>query len=159
MTTGNTDTVSPRTPISMVMTRMAIPILGMLGMGISGYLGFSYWLGEEPMCFGGSGCGHVFTSPYSHIWGIPLPLLGLAMYVVLTGLGLLVLKLRGNARPFVALSIYTVALAGTLYSACLTYLQFAVIHALCTWCLASALVVTSIFILSLRGLFDYTLTQ
>ena len=147
------------TPISTLLTRTAILVLALVGMGISGYLGFSYWLGEEPVCFGGSGCGYVLTSPYSHIWGIPLPLLGLAMYIVLAFLGLLAMKQRGKTGTFANLGIYTVALAGTLYSACLTFLQFWVIHSLCIWCLGSALVVTSIFILSLRGLFDSTLTQ
>ena len=154
MIESETAAIATRGPLSRRLTRLAIPILGLMGMGISGYLGFAYWLGEEPVCFGSGGCGHVMDSPYSSLWGVPLPLLGLAMYAVLTALGFLAVKQGDNTGPRVALSIYTVALAGTLYSASLAYLQFSVIQGLCIWCLGSALVVTSILLLSLRGLFS-----
>jgi uncharacterized membrane protein len=134
--------------------RVTIPILGALGMGISGYLAILYLQDREPVCFGSSDCGYIFSSSYSRIWGVvPLPLAGWAMYAVLTGLGLLAQWDKKKPSPRAALGMYTVALAGTLYSACLTYLQVSVIHAFCPWCLASAVIVTCIFLISLKGLF------
>jgi uncharacterized membrane protein len=152
---GDMKAISPQVNVAAVLTRWLIPLLGLLGMGISGYLSFAYLSGEEPLClFGSSGCSEVITSRYSHILGVPLPVLGLAMYSVLTSLSLIAIKLRGNIRPFLMLSIYAIALSGTLYSVFLTYLQFSVLQSLCTWCLGSALVVISIFLLSLGGLFE-----
>ena len=143
----------------MRLTRIAFLILGVVGMGISSYLSFNYWLGQEPACLGGIGCGHIINTTYSRIWEIPLPYFGLAMYTTLSGLSLLVLKQGRNRKPFIALTVYALALSGTIYSACLTYLQFVVIQAFCTWCLASALVITFMFLLSLRELFDQSNLQ
>lgn len=137
-------------------TRVLIPLLGAIGLGISGYLAFLYLQDRDPVCFGDSNCGHIFSSSYSRIWGMPLPVLGWVMYAVLTGMGLLAYWDKKKYRPLIALGMYTIALAGTIYSACLTYLQVSVLHAFCPWCLASAAVVTCIFLISLRGLVSNT---
>ena len=149
---SDTEALSKTTRATKI-SRTAALALAAVGMGISGYLSFASWLGEEPVCFGSSGCGHVLTSDYSQIWGVPLSLLGLAMYGALAVLSIIVMKQRDKSGTFADLGIYTVALAGTLYSACLTMLQFWVLHSVCIWCLTSALVVTAIFLLSLGGLF------
>ena len=51
---------------------------------------------------------------------------------------------------------YTVAAIGVLFSAWLTYLELAVIHAICIWCVTSALIVTVIFVVSVA---DYRETS
>ncbi|MFQ5827372.1 MAG: vitamin K epoxide reductase family protein, partial [Dehalococcoidia bacterium] len=104
-------------------------------------------------CLSGDDCATVLAGPYARVMGIPLSLLGLVMYAVLTGLGLLLLSERKSGQGLIALGTYAVALGGTLYSAYLFYLQLFEIHALCTWCLASAVVVTTILLLSLKRLF------
>jgi uncharacterized membrane protein len=133
-------------------SRIAIPVLGLVGMGISGYLTYTGWQGVEPVCLSGDDCATVLAGPYARVMGIPLSLLGLVMYAVLTGLGLLLLSKRRSGQGLIPLGIYVVALGGTLYSAYLFYLQLSEIHAFCTWCLASAGVVTTIFLLSLKQL-------
>lgn len=47
---------------------------------------------------------------------------------------------------------FTVALVGTLYSAYLTYLELFVIHAICQWCVASAVLITGTALLEGWGL-------
>ncbi len=132
----------------------AIPILGLVGMGISGYLTYTGWKGLEPVCLPVSDCASVLASPYARVGGIPLAVLGLAMYGVLTGLGLWLRATGSGARQGpVTLALYVVALGGTLYSAYLFYLQLTEIHAFCTWCLASAAVVSAILLLSIKQLF------
>jgi uncharacterized membrane protein len=52
--------------------------------------------------------------------------------------------------PTVLLAVLSgIGFAFTLY---LTYLEGAVIHAWCRWCLASAAIITAIFVTSLAGL-------
>ncbi len=112
------------------------------------------WKGLEPICLPISDCASVLASPYARVMGVPLAVLGLAMYSILTSLGLWLWAAGGGARlgP-VTLATYVVALGGTLYSAYLFFLQLTEIHALCTWCLSSAAVVTAILVLSIKYLF------
>ena len=75
---------------------------------------------------------------------------------------LLVLEARGGIwreyGPYLELGI---TLAGSLYSIYLTYLEVAVIHAICPYCVVSAVVIILLFILSIARLiiddqeFDY----
>ncbi len=44
--------------------------------------------------------------------------------------------------------VFGLSLAGTLYSAYLTYIEVAVIHQICPYCVTSAVVITLICILS-----------
>ena len=132
--------------------RMAIPILGIAGMAISGYLTYVELKGVEPVCLPGADCNAVLASRYSHLWGIPVSIFGLLMYALLTFFGFLLWRGRNERENLVTLAVFTVALSGTLYSAYLFYLQLVEIHAFCTWCIASALVVLSILVLSLRNL-------
>ena len=47
------------------------------------------------------------------------------------------------------LAVFGLALTGTLYSAYLTSLELAVIHAICPYCVISALLVTLLLVLAL----------
>jgi uncharacterized membrane protein len=47
------------------------------------------------------------------------------------------------------LIMYGMALFGTLFSIYLTYLELFVIHAVCIWCLSSAVIITVLMLLSL----------
>ena len=53
------------------------------------------------------------------------------------------------------MGIYSAALAGTLYSLYLVYLEIFEIHAFCSWCLASGLVMATMLVLSLRMVFRH----
>jgi uncharacterized membrane protein len=55
-----------------------------------------------------------------------------------------------------AISIVLVAEAavGVLFSAWLTYLELGVIHAICIWCVTSAVIVTLILVVSVADLRD-----
>jgi uncharacterized membrane protein len=61
------------------------------------------------------------------------------MYLVLGGTAMAAL-----ARPGAALVAFGFSLTGTIYSAYLTWVELAVLDAICLWCVASALVVTAI---------------
>ncbi len=132
--------------------RTAIPILGLVGMGISSYLTYVHYQYAEPICLAGLDCNSVLFSRYAQIWGLPISLLGFLMYALLTVCGLLLLRKQKEGSSLIALGVYAMALSGTLYSVYLTYLELFKIHAFCSWCLGSALVITSILVLSLMNL-------
>ena len=100
------------------------------------------------LCASAGGCETVNTSPYSTLAGIPIALIGLGAYLVIGGLAVAATR-DWPIREAAPLLVFGLALIGVLYSAYLTYLELFVIRAVCPWCVASALIMTSIWILAL----------
>lgn len=126
-----------------------IPALALLGMLVASYLTWVHYAGGGALCAGVGDCETVNTSPYAEVAGVPVALLGLGMYAALFALTLAARARPRAAEPLTA-AAFGLSLAGTLYSAYLTYLEVAVIHAICPWCVVSAVLVTAIFVLTLR---------
>lgn len=129
--------------------RRGILVLSALGMLVSGYLSYTTLVNSPPLCLGVGDCETVVGSVYAKIGSVPIALLGLAMFLSIFLMGL---RLGMPGGGTAALGTFSLALAGTLYSAWLTYIEFFVLRALCPWCIASALLVTGIFLLSLGEL-------
>ncbi len=93
-------------------------------------------------------CETVNTSQYSQVGGIPIALFGAGAYLVL-----LILLLFERHNDFWAeyspMLVFGVSLAGVLYSAYLTFLEIAVIRAICPYCIISAIIMVLLFILAL----------
>jgi len=132
---------------------MVSAMLALAGFFVSLYL----WLWKlgavgSLSCGPGGGCEYVQTSPYAMLFGIPVAFFGVIGYLGLLIVSLLGLQPRWAERrePTVAL----VALSGAAlgFTAYLTYLEAAVIHAWCRWCLVSAGIIAAIFLTSLVGL-------
>jgi uncharacterized membrane protein len=118
--------------------------LALLGTGVAGYLSWVHLGGAPALCSGVGGCEQVQASRFAVVAGVPVALLGLALYLGLTALALWRAR-SGAATPApVALALFGLALAGSLYSAYLTYLELAIIGAICPWCVASAVLVTAL---------------
>jgi uncharacterized membrane protein len=120
-------------------------VLSVAGAGVSAYLiRVHYDLGA--LICGTGACEVVQTSSYATVMDIPIAIFGLLMYV--TVLALAVARLR---LPHLELPASTAALgitaAGTLYSGWLTWLELYEINAICQWCVASAVIVTCLFLL------------
>lgn len=125
----------------------------LVGLGVSLYLTYSYTRGATIACPDG-GCSAVQSSPYAWIAGLPIPALGTVLYLVL--IGAIILALRRTQRlAELLLAIFGLSLAGVLFSAYLTYLELFVIHAICTWCVISAVVMVVIFGLALLAYVQY----
>lgn len=124
----------------------ALAILAAIfGAGVSAYLLVEYTTGQAGLCLTGSGCDEVRASDFAYPFGIPMPIFGVAFYLVAIWLAYRSLSgahLLGVA-PRVLLVV--VAVAGVAVSAVLTGLEAFVVEAFCTWCLASA--VTSVVLL------------
>lgn len=132
--------------------RQALALLAVVGILIASYLTL-YKVGVIGVlsCSVGS-CETVNTSKWSVLLGVPIAAWGLVAYVTL-----LVLALVGGTEAreeSVTIARLLVALAGwsVLFSAWLTYLELFVIHAICMWCVISAIIVTAIFVVSVLDL-------
>ncbi len=130
------------------MSRIGVPALGIIGIAISSYLTYTHYSGAKAICIAGASCDVVLTSHYSAVWGISLSVFGLLMYLVITALGFWLALRESASEHLIALSIYGVALTGVLFTGYLYYLEIFVLHAFCTCCIASSIVLGLIFILS-----------
>ena len=81
------------------------------------------------------------SSSYADVAGVPVALLGLIGYVAI----LLAVVLPGEAARMAAFSM---ALVGFGFSLYLTYLELFEIDAICQWCVASAVVMTVLAVLT-----------
>jgi uncharacterized membrane protein len=100
------------------------------------------------MCLGNGGCSTVNASPYSEVYGIPVAVIGLIGYSAI--LAALVLENYSSFfRENGPMLEFGMGLVGVVYSAYLTYLELNVIHALCPFCVASAIVITLCFAFAL----------
>ncbi len=125
-------------------------VLAFLGLLDAAYLSWLKLTHHEAFCLGGIGdCATVNSSPYSEMWGIPVAVFGLLVYLALLFL-LGVVEPRGEKwAEWARYGVFGLTLFGTLYSAYLTYLELAVIHAVCPFCVLSALLLLFLLILAI----------
>ena len=121
--------------------------LGLAGAGIAGYLTYVHYAGLHPICGVSHGCETVQTSPYASLFGIPVALIGLITYVLI----LLILRLPEERG---LLSGYVLTLIGFGFSVYLTYREVFTIHAICSWCVSSAIVFTLLAVLGSARVFS-----
>jgi uncharacterized membrane protein len=119
----------------------ALIILTLVGIGIAGYLTYVHYKGLSPVCAVGHGCEKVQASRYAKVAGVPVPLIGLIGYVAI----LVSLFVRGELAR---LATAAMAIGGFAFSVYLTSLELWEIHAICQWCVGSAIVMTSLAVLS-----------
>jgi uncharacterized membrane protein len=119
-------------------------LLGLIGVGIGSYLVWVHYDIDALVC-GLGDCEVVQTSSYAEVFGIPIAILGLLMYVALVALTLARLLRTALLVP-ASMAALAITGAGTLYSAWLTWVEIAVLEAICQWCVASAIVTTLMFI-------------
>ncbi|HMI55462.1 MAG TPA: vitamin K epoxide reductase family protein [Gemmatimonadaceae bacterium] len=131
---------------------MIVAALALAGIFISLYLTL-YKLGiiGELSCSIGS-CEMVNTSKWSRFLGLPVAAWGLFFYIDVFAVALVGTMARFEDEPIISAVLAAEAAVGVLFSAWLTYLELAVIHAICIWCVISAVIVTLIFVVSVADL-------
>ncbi len=132
--------------------RQAIALLALIGLFISLYLTFHRLGIIGSLQCGTGGCETVQTSSYAVFLGIPVAFYGVAGYLAMLVVSLVGLQPAWVSRrePMVLLAAMSgLGLVFTLY---LTYLELFVIHAICRWCVASAVVIAVITGVALHGL-------
>ena len=128
---------------------MIVAALALAGIFISLYLTL-YKLGVigELSCTFGS-CETVNTSRWSVFLGLPVAAWGLLFYLDVFGVALMGTMPRWENAPVFSIILVAEAAVGVLFSAWLTYLELAVIHAICIWCVTSAVIVVVILLVSI----------
>jgi uncharacterized membrane protein len=131
---------------------MIVAMLALAGIFVATYL-LLYKLGMigHLTCSIGS-CETVNTSKWAVFLGIPVAGWGVAFYVALFVLALVSTAERYAESRGMAWALVAVAGSGVLFSAWLTWLELFRIHAICQWCVTSAVLVTVIFVISMMEL-------
>lgn len=120
----------------------------LVGLFASTYLTWAYTSSTHRMVCMGGGCDTVRASKYAVLWGLPLPIYGLAFYIWLAVMILAEARLPEYSARIWRL-ILIAAGGGVLFSGWLTYLEGFVIHAWCEWCVTQAIAIAVTFLLTL----------
>jgi uncharacterized membrane protein len=120
----------------------AIGLLALGGVAIAGYLTYVHYADLDPICAGGGGgCERVQASSYADLAGVPVALLGLIGYAAIGAS----LAVPGELGRFGGALL---ALVGFGFSLYLTWVELVEIEAVCQWCVASAVVMTALAVLT-----------
>jgi uncharacterized membrane protein len=138
---------------------MIVAALALAGIFIATYLTL-YKLGVigELSCSIGS-CETVNTSKWSRFVGLPVAAWGVLFYVEVFAFAVVGTLPRFADTRFISLILVIESAIGVLFSAWLTYLELAVIHAICIWCVTSAIIVTLILFTSIADYREFRLAE
>jgi uncharacterized membrane protein len=154
---GLAEHVTAREPVDRDRLMIAILVFTTIGFLDAAYLTYVHYQGFGALaCFGAhaghSSCETVQSSAWSKIGGVPVALLGLLGYIGLYVSYYIAARLDGEIGRGMS---FCIALIGFGFSAYLTYRELFSIHAICEWCVGSAVCMTVLVVLTairfLRG--------
>jgi uncharacterized membrane protein len=130
--------------VSRTLRRVMI-VLAVIGLGVASYLTYVHYAGFGALlCVGGhpghSSCQTVQSSVWSKVAGVPVALLGLIGYVLILG------SLLAPDREESRVATLGLTVMGVGFSAYLTYRELFSIHAICEWCVSSAIILTVLLV-------------
>jgi uncharacterized membrane protein len=131
---------------------MTVAMLALAGIFVALYL-LLYKLGfiGHLTCSVGS-CETVNTSRWATFLGIPVAGWGVAFYMGMFALAIVSTAERHADSVAMSQALVGMAATGVLFSTWLTYLELFRIHAICQWCVISAIIVTILFIVAVLDL-------
>lgn len=120
-----------------------IPVLLLIGFGVSIYLGYVEITQTEAVCGPVGDCNTVQQSTYARLFGLlPIGVLGILGYLALLMMWMIQHFGPADWEEPASWVFWGMALIGTIFSIYLTFLEPFVIGATCVWCLTSAIVMT-----------------
>jgi len=133
--------------------RQAIALLALVGLFVALYL----WLhalgfGGAIKCGASGGCETVQTSQWAVFLGLPVAFYGVVGYLAVLIVALASLRPAALSQRKWNVMLVGLTTVGLLFTAYLTYLELFVIHAICRWCVGSAVIIALIWIVSLLSL-------
>lgn len=140
-------------------------IVAILGFADAGYLTFEHYQGVIPPCSVTGGCEKVLTSSYSVIFGVPVSLMG-AIYYFIVALGAFMYLESKHGRGQIS-AHHSAILKWTFIATALgfgmslwfVYIQLFVLHAVCVYCMGSAITSTVLFISAIAMLRRSSIAQ
>lgn len=127
------------------------------GIVVSAYLTLVHYRDDLLVCTTG-GCHTVQKSPYAELYGIPVAILGLGMFLAMLALGLL-RRFQPESAERITLITFALALAGTVFTLYLTYLELFVINAICQWCVLTAVLTWGLLLVEGKLVLDAPLDE
>lgn len=132
--------------------RQTIALLALVGCFVALYL----WLhalgyGGAIRCGGSGGCEEVQTSQWATFLGMPVAFYGVVGYFALLVVAVAALRPAAIADRGWDTMLAAIASIGFLFTVYLTYLELFVIHAICRWCVGSAVIMTAIWIVAVAA--------
>jgi uncharacterized membrane protein len=124
-------------------------LLTIIGFIDSSYLTWIKYSQNRALCFvGGGACWSVNNSIYSEWLGIPIAIFGMLGY-----LAIFILLLLENKVEYITtngiLIIFGLSLVGVVYSCYLTYIEIYILKSICPFCMLSAILMISTFIITI----------
>jgi uncharacterized membrane protein len=139
-------------PEARVVSSMAVPVLVLVGLGVSFYLAYVEVNQVTAVCGPIGHCNLVQSSVYAQVWGIPVALLGVLSYGAIGLLWLFQRPLNEKLHNLAVYGLLGLTFFGTLFSIYLTILELMVIEAVCAWCLTSAIITALLFVVVVHRL-------
>ena len=128
---------------------MVIAVLSLAGIFLATYLTL-YKLGYlEALACGTGSCEVVQASRWSKLWGQPVALWGVGFYLAMFALSLAGSVGRLAGSRLVGSGLVLMSGGGLLFSGWLTWVELTKLHAICRYCVASAVLVLALFVLSI----------
>jgi len=129
--------------------RQAIALLALVGLFVALYL----WLhalgfGGAIKCGASGGCETVQTSPWAVFLGLPVAFYGVVGYLAILIVALMALRPAALRQKNWSVTLLGLATVGVLFTGYLTYLELFVIHAICRWCVGSAVIIAVIWVVA-----------
>ena len=134
---------------------IAAAIVALLGIADSVYLTVQHYAAAPVPCGAGFDCEMVLTSPYAEIAGIPLAVYGAVAYFIAFSLALF--TAFGDERMWKLFGVQVALMA--CFSGWLIYVQAALLHAFCQYCLISAATTLTLFLIFLISIFTKPKSQ
>jgi uncharacterized membrane protein len=128
---------------------MLAALLALVGLFVATYLTlYKVGIVGTLVCAVGS-CETVQTSRWAIFLGAPVAAWGVGYYLVVCAMAIAGTTARWEDSPGLSLAMVLLTGWGALFSLWLTWLELFVIHAICQWCVASAIIAVALFVVSL----------
>jgi len=131
----------------ILISKILVAILATSGFLLSRHIWHSKRKSAPLVCPLNGKCENVIHSRFSKLFGIPLEILGMAYYGLIAIFYLLYSFSPQTLPSYASYLIMSLTVTAFVFSVYLTLLQAVVIKSWCTWCLFSAGLCTSIFLL------------
>lgn len=136
--------------------------VALIGLGDAVYLTIHHYTAEPVPCSIITGCEQVLTSKYATLGGIvsvfenvpaiaEIPLAAFGGFAYLTALLLAIFSLFGNRKTWLLFGLQVTVMA--IFTVWLLYVQGFIIEAFCQFCLLSAIVTFSLFLIAVFSRF------